>query len=515
MLVFRRQRGLHSPYSVLIHALEFAVASENHFDLVIIGGGPGGYVGAIRAAQLGLKTAVVERNKLGGVCLNWGCIPSKALLHNAELWSEAVTHGSEWGINFKDATLDWSTVIERSRGVTTKLNKGVGFLMKKNGVTHIEGHARITSGRSGGSPCSIDILKADGDYYHGSGEGVTDQITADRIMIATGAAPRELPFAPFDHERILSSQDAMVLPERPERLIIVGSGAIGMEFAYFYNAMGTSVTVIEMLDRILPVEDEEVSKEALKLFKKQGIDFKPGHVTTGIERTGDGVSVTIAAANDETKTETLHGDAVLVAIGVTGRYDGLFGDGVTVDIDRGHIKVASQEVEQPTYETSLSGIYAIGDIIGPPWLAHVASEEAVTCVERIAGHRTLGVDYQSIPGCTYTSPQIASIGMTEAAAREAGHDVQIGKFPLTALGKAIATGAAEGFVKIVASEPYGEILGAHIIGKDASELIHEFCLAIRLEATAEDVISTMHAHPTMAESLHEAALAIESRSLHS
>jgi dihydrolipoamide dehydrogenase len=490
------------------------VASEKHFDLVVIGGGPGGYVGAIRAAQLGMKTAIIERNALGGVCLNWGCIPSKALLHNAELWDEAVTHGQEWGIQFENVSQDWSAVIERSRGVTSKLNKGVGFLMKKNGITHIEGHARITSGRSGEQPCGIDVLKADADYYHGTGDEVLESITADRIMVATGAAPRELPFAPFDHERILSSQDAMVQPTRPERLIVVGSGAIGMEFAYFYNAMGSKVTVIEMLDRILPVEDEEVSKEALKLFKSQGIEFRPGHVTTAIDRSGDGVQVTIAAAGDEAQTEVLEGDAVLVAIGVTGRFDGLFGEGVDVATDRGHISVKYQDVDEPTYETSVPGVYAIGDVIGPPWLAHVASEEAVTCVERMAGHHTLGVDYRAIPGCTYTNPQIASVGMTEAAAREAGHDVKIGKFPLTALGKAIATGSARGFVKIVASEPYGEILGAHIIGKDASELIHEFCLAIRLEATAEDIISTMHAHPTMAEAMHEAALGVDGRAIH-
>ncbi|MBT5584112.1 MAG: dihydrolipoyl dehydrogenase [Phycisphaerae bacterium] len=490
------------------------VASNNHFDLVVIGSGPGGYVGAIRAAQLGMKTAIIERNKLGGVCLNWGCIPSKALLHNAELWNEAVTHGKEWGINFDNASQDWSAIIAKSRGVTAKLNGGVGYLMKKNGITHIEGHARIMAGRVGNEPCKVDVLAADDDYYHGTGTEVTQQITTDRIVIATGAAPRELPFAAFDNERIWSSQDAMVAPSRPDRLIVVGSGAIGMEFASFYNAMGTDVTVIEMLDRILPVEDEDVSKEAIKIFKKQGISFKPGHVTTGIETTDNGVRVSIANASDESKTETLEGDAVLVAIGVSGRYDGLFGDGVTVDIDRGAIKVAYRDIEEPTYETSLAGVYAIGDIIGPPWLAHVASEEAVTCVERIAGHHTLGVDYNSIPGCTYTSPQIGSVGMTEGAAREAGHDVKIGKFPLTALGKAIATGAAEGFVKIVTSEPYGEILGAHIIGKDASELIHEFCLAIRLEATAEDIISTMHAHPTMSEALHEAALGVEGRALH-
>ncbi len=489
------------------------MASDTHFDLIVIGGGPGGYVGAIRAAQLGMKTAIIERNKLGGVCLNWGCIPSKALLHNAELWSEAVTHGQKWGIHFEGVTQDWSAVIARSRGVADKLNKGVGYLMKKNGITHVQGHARITSGRSGASPCSVEVLKADEDYYHGVGSEVQQTITADRVMVCTGAAPCELPFAPFDHTRIISSQDAMVLPERPERLIVVGSGAIGMEFAYFYNAMGSKVTVIEMVDRILPIEDEDVSKEALKLFRKQGIDFKPSHVTKAIECTDDGVKCLVAPAGDENKTETIEGDVVLVAIGVQGRYDGLFADGLNIETDRGYLKVPHKDIESPTYETNISGVYATGDIIGPPSLAHVASEEAMTCVERMAGHHTLGVDYKSIPGCTYTSPQIASVGMTEQAARDAGNELKIGRFPLTSLGKAIATGAAEGFVKIIASEPYGEILGAHIIGKDASELIHEFCLAIRLEATAEDIISTMHAHPTMAEALHEAALDVEGRIL--
>ena len=489
------------------------MASDTHFDLIVIGGGPGGYVGAIRAAQLGMKTAIIERNKLGGVCLNWGCIPSKALLHNAELWSEAVTHGSEWGIEFSGVTQQWDAVISRSRGVADKLNKGVGFLMKKNGITNIQGHARITSGRSGDKPCQVEVLKAEEDYYHGAGTTVEQTLTADRVMVCTGAAPRALPFAPFDHERIISSQDAMVMPERPEKMIVVGSGAIGMEFAYFYNAMGTEVTVIEMVDRILPIEDEEVSKEALKLFRKQGITFKPSYMTQAIDRTDNGVQVSVAPVGKEDAVEQIDGDVVLVAIGVQGRYDGLFAEGLQIEVDRGCLKVPYLDVETPTYETSVPGVYAIGDIIGPPSLAHVASEEAVTCVERMAGHETLGVDYKSIPGCTYTSPQIASVGMTEQAARDAGHEVKIGKFPLTALGKAIATGAAEGFVKIVASEPYGEVLGAHIIGKDASELIHEFCLAIRLEATAEDIISTMHAHPTMAEALHEAALGVEGRIL--
>ncbi|MCH2133953.1 MAG: dihydrolipoyl dehydrogenase [Phycisphaerales bacterium] len=491
------------------------MANEQHFDLVVIGSGPGGYVGAIRAAQLGMKTAIIERNRLGGVCLNWGCIPSKALLHVAEAYSESVSHGGEWGLSFDNATVDWSKVIGASRGAADKLNKGVGFLMKKNTVTTIEGHARITSGRQGDSPCRIDVLKADEDYYHGSGAEVTSTVTADRIMIATGAAPRGLPFAPFDGKTIISSHEAMVLPEQPESLIVVGSGAIGMEFAYFYNAMGTKVTVIEMLDRILPNEDHDVSAAALKAFKKQGIEFHVGAMTTAIDANDAGATVTIADAKDESKTQQLSAAKVLVGIGVQGRYDGLFADDLGVATEKGSIKTDYRDVEEPTYQTSVEGIYAIGDIIGPPWLAHVSSEEAVTCVERMAGHHTLGVDYDAIPGCTYTNPQVACIGLTEQAAKDAGIEYETGKFSFQALGKAVATGATTGFVKIIVSKPYGEILGAHIIGADASELIHEFCLAIRLEATAEDIISTMHAHPTMAESIHEAALDTEDRVINS
>ncbi|MCH2135318.1 MAG: dihydrolipoyl dehydrogenase [Phycisphaerales bacterium] len=491
------------------------MSSDKHFDLMVIGSGPGGYVGAIRAAQMGMKTAIVERNRLGGVCLNWGCIPSKALLHTAELWSESVTYGSKWGIEFDGVKQNWDAVIAHSRGSADRLNKGVGFLMKKNGVKTFEGHARIMSGRKGDTPCAIDILSADDDYYNGGGGDVTDQITATNIVIATGAKPRDLPFARFDHEVIISSQDAMVLPKRPERMVVIGSGAIGMEFAYFYNAMGTKVTVIEMVDRILPVEDQEVSREAKKLFTKQGIEFRTGWATSNVERKGDGAVVTAHQADDESKQESFECDVVLVAVGVAGRCDGLTGPGVELKMKRDLIDVPHADVEEPTYETSVPGVYAIGDIIGPPALAHVAAEEAVTCVERIGGHHTLGVDYKAVPGCTYTNPQVASVGMTEAAAREAGHEVQIGKFNYAALGKAVAVGATEGFVKIVASKPYGEILGAHIIGQDASELIHEFCLAIRLEATAEDIISTMHAHPTLAESIHEAALGVEGRVINS
>ncbi|MAB83023.1 MAG: dihydrolipoyl dehydrogenase [Phycisphaerae bacterium] len=486
------------------------MADTAQYDLVVIGTGPGGYVGAIRAAQLGMKTAVIERNRLGGVCLNWGCIPSKALLHNAELYSEAVNHGDQWGINFKGVSIDWDKIIGRSRGVADKLNKGVGYLMKKNNIDLIEGHAKITSGASGDAPCVIEVSKADDDYYHGTGSEVVATVTAKKIMIATGAAPKELPFAPFNGTTIVGSHDAMTLPKQPKKMVVIGSGAIGMEFAYFYNAMGTDVTVVEMVDRILPVEDQDVSVAALKAFKKQGITFHIGSKTTAVEPRDGGATVTIVDAGDDAKAQQLDADVVLVGIGVGGRFDGLFDDGLGLEIDRGHIKV-DYHCESPTYETNVPGVYAIGDVIGPPWLAHVSSEEAVTCVERMAGEHTLGVDYDAIPGCTYTSPQIASIGMTEAKAKEAGIDYDTGTFPMSALGKAIAVGQTEGFVKIITAKPYGEILGAHIIGKDASELIHEFSLAIRLEATAEDIISTMHAHPTMAESIHESALGTENR----
>ncbi len=489
------------------------MSESKHYDLVVIGTGPGGYVGAIRAAQLGMKTAVIERNRLGGVCLNWGCIPSKALLHNAELWDEAVNHGDEWGITFDKVSLDFEKVIARSRGVADKLNGGVGYLMKKNKIDHIQGHAKITRGAVDGQPCSIEVTKADDDYYHGTGGEVVETVTANRIMIATGAAPKELPFAPFNGTTIVGSHDAMVLPKQPKKMVVIGSGAIGMEFAYFYNAIGTEVTVVEMVDRILPVEDEDVSKAALKAFKKQGISFHIGSMTTGIDTTETGAVVTIQDAKDESKTQQIEADVVLVGIGVGGRTDGLFDESLGLAMDRGHVKTDFRDVPEPTYATNVPGIYAIGDVIGPPWLAHVSSEEAVTCVERMAGHHTLGVDYDSIPGCTYTNPQVAAIGMTERAAKEAGIEYDVGTFPLSALGKAIAVGQTEGFVKVIASKPYGEILGAHIIGKDASELIHEFCLAIRLEATVEDIISTMHAHPTMAESIHEAALGAEGRTI--
>jgi len=490
------------------------LSTQRHFDLVVIGSGPGGYIGAIRGAQLGLKVACVDRDKLGGVCLNWGCIPSKALLHGAEVYDEAVNHGKEWGIDIEKVSVDWGAFIGRSRKITEQLNDGVGYLFKKNNIEHIQGHARIVSGNNGVTPCEIEVKKPSGDYYDGEGGEVVETISADWVLIATGAKPHQLPFAPCDGSTIIESSEAMVLESRPESLIIIGSGAIGMEFAYVYNTFGTKVTIIEMLDRILPIEDEEISKLAGRAFKKQGMTIHTSATVKGIEKNNDGATVTFSPVDDDSKIETVIGEKVLVAIGVGPRCDGLFSEELGIELDRGFIKTDAKDAEEPTYRTSVPGVYAIGDIIGPPMLAHVASEEAVACVERMVGHHTFGVDYNAIPACTYTNPQIASIGMTEQQAKDKGIDYVKGTYSLKSLGKAIAVGATEGMVKLLASKPYGEILGAHIIGQDASELIAEIGLAIRLEATMEDIISTMHAHPTMSEAIHEAALGTEDRMIH-
>lgn len=496
------------------------MADTKHYDLVVIGSGPGGYIGAIRAAQLGMKVACIERDKLGGVCLNWGCIPTKALLHNAELYREAITHGKDWGIDVDPAKVkvDWPKVIGRSRDITGKLNNGVAFLFKKNKIDHIQGHGRIVSGKSAHGPCKVEVSEPTGDYYHGNGTPgkVKQTVTADRVLIATGAAPRELPFAKIDGKQIISSYQAMNLPTRPASMVVVGSGAIGMEFAYFYNCFGTKVTVVEMVDRILPVEDDDISKAAQRIFSKQGMEFHVGHTLKAVDKKKDKVTVTIVDVKDEKKSQTIDCEVLLLAIGIGARMDGLIDEKIGLKLEKGFIKTDYRDagVKEPTYKTSVPGVYAIGDIIGPPWLAHKAMEEAVTCVERMAGHHTIGIDYNAIPGATYCNPQIASIGMIERDVKAKGIKYKVGKFALQAHGKAIAVGATEGMVKMITSEPYGEILGCHIIGEDASELIAEMGLAMRLEATAEDIISTVHAHPTMAESIHEAALATEGRTLH-
>ena len=488
------------------------MADSQAFDLVVIGGGPAGYVAAIRAKQLGLSVACVERDKLGGVCLNWGCIPTKALLAGAEFYHRLTHDADAWGVEADNIRHNWEKVIGRSRGVAGNLNKGIHGLFKKNKITHFEGsHAKISK------PGEVEVYELkDGDPSKPGKK--TDTLKAKYILIATGAQPRPLPGADFDGDKIITSKEAMTLGEQPKSLAIVGAGAIGMEFAYFYHAFGTKVTVIEMMDRLLPIEDNDVSDAIGKAFRKLKVDCLTSTITTNIKKTKAGVEVTYAPLNkdnkpDEAKAKTLKADKVLVAIGVKGRYDGLFDDSLGIETFKDHIKV---DYRKPgaTYETSVKGIYAVGDVIGPPWLAHVASEEAIVCVERIAGHAAPDINYNAIPGCTYCHPQVASLGLTERQAKEDGIDIKVGKFPLMASGKAQALGETQGFVKIIADKKYGEILGCHMIGENVTELIAEIGLGMTLEATVEEVINTMHAHPTLSESVHEAALGVDGRMIH-
>ena len=501
--------------------------SDTHFDLIVVGSGPGGYVGAIRAAQLGMKVACVERDSLGGVCLNWGCIPTKSLLANAELYHKAAHEADAWGLIFEKLGVDWDKTIGRSRSVAEKLNKGVAFLFKKNKITHIKGSARIVSGRVGDTPCTVEIHDAEveagrTDVPTTIAPQPSQTLTATNVLIATGAGAIDLPFARFDGDRIIGAREAMTLPQRPESMVIVGAGAIGMEFAYFYHTFGTKITIVEMLDSILPIEDADVSKALGRIYKKAGMDIRTGSTVTGVEKTDTGVRVTVAPFKDgkadESKAQTIDADKVLLAIGVRGRYDGLFNESLGLETDRHHIKVHYRDADAPDYATSVPGLYAIGDVIGPPWLAHVASEEAVIAVERLAGLDPIPIDYSTIPGCTYCHPQVASVGFTEQAlvnkGMKKGEDYAVGKYNLQAHGKAIAAGANVGFVKIIRGLPRGEILGAHILGDQATEIIGEIGLARRLEATTEEIIVTVHAHPTMHEALREAALAAEGHAIH-
>ncbi|RMH24795.1 MAG: dihydrolipoyl dehydrogenase [Planctomycetota bacterium] len=514
--------------------------ANKHFDVVVIGGGPGGYVGAIRAAQLGYKTAIVERAKLGGVCLNWGCIPSKALIANAALM-EQLAEKQEWGIETGEVKVHWDKVIGRSRDVAAKLNKGVEFLMKKNKIEFFNKHAKITKAAGGKGGVTIERRDCDlNEEFTPSPvkvKSVAETITADKVIIATGAVARDLPFAKFDGDKIWGAREAMNNKERPKKLIIVGAGAIGVEFGYVYKQFGTEVTIIEMLDRLVPVEDEEVGKELTKIYKKHGFDVRTSTGVLDIDNKGKGVKVTVAPMKDgkpdESKKEVIEGDKVLLAIGVQGRFDGLFDDSLKLETVKGHIKTdyVPLNLSEPSdpkpleYKTNLPGVYAIGDVIGPPWLAHVASEEAILCVERFAfkegklKHEPIPLDYTVIPGCTYCHPEVGSVGYTEQALKaqglKKGEDYEVGKFSLQALGKAIATRHTDGFVKIIRGLPRGEILGAHIIGDQATELIAELSVARRLEATTEELIATVHAHPTMHEAVHEAVLASEGRVINS
>ena len=502
-----------------------------HYDLIVIGGGPGGYVGAIRAAQLGLNVACVERSKLGGVCLNWGCIPTKALLANAELYEKIAQESDTWGLKFDTVSVDWSKVIGRSRATADKLNKGIAFLFKKNKITHIQGHAKVTAGRMGSSPCAVEIhdCSVTDELTHAPAEikpKAKQTITATNVLISTGSVAKDLPFARFDGDVIMGAREAMNTKLMPKRLVIVGAGAIGMEFAYFYQSFGTEVTVVEMLPRILPVEDDDISKALEKLYKKAGMKLLPSTTTTNIEKTKAGVKVSVAPLKDgkadTSKTQTIEADKVLIAIGVKGRFDGLFDDSLGIEVVKDHIKTdfVPGEMGDPalTYATSVPGIYAVGDVIGPPWLAHVASEEAVVCVERIAGHDPIPIDYGVIPGCTYCHPQVASVGSTERALKEQGFvkdkDYAVGTYQLQSHGKAIAANQNKGLVKLIRGLPRGEILGGHILADQATELIAELTLARRLEATTEEINVTIHAHPTMHEAIHEASLASEGRVIH-
>src|SRR5437762_4362709 len=447
------------------------------YDIVVIGGGPAGYAGAIRAAQLKKRVLCIERDKLGGICLNWGCIPTKALLTNAHLVELIKNHGTQFGYG-GHATWDFAQMIRRSRSVAGQLNKGIEGLFRKYKVNSKLGVAKVVA------PHQVQV---------------DDQVvSAESIMVATGVRPRPLPGAEFDGKTILSYKEAMVLPSQPQSLLSIGAGPIGLEFRYFYNAVGTKVTVVELLDRILPGEDEEVSASLQQSLTKRGLTIFTGSKTAKIEKGDQGVKAEVETSKGKTVVEA---EKMLVAIGVLGNVEGLFADEVQVEIVKNHIKADPKN----GYATSVPGIYAVGDVIGPPWLAHVAHHEAICCIERLCGSSDRTVDYGNIPGCTYTDPGVASVGLTEKAAREAGHEVRIGRFPFLASGRALASDETEGFVKLVFDAKYGELLGAHLLGSQATELIAELVMAKKLEATEEEIVHAMHPHPTYSEAIMEAA----------
>jgi len=460
--------------------------NTSHYDVAIIGGGPGGYVAAIRAAQLGKRTVVIERAALGGICLNWGCIPTKALLKSAEVL-RTTQKAKKFGVNVGEVDVDFPAVIQRSRQVAGALSKGVDFLMKKNEIEVIAGTAKLLGGGK---------IQVDG----------SQEISAEHIIIATGARPRPMPGAPFDGETIISSKEAMSLESIPEKLVIVGAGAIGVEFADFYAAMGSQVTLVEMLPHLLPIEDEEVSIELEKMFKRKKIK---AHTSSKVESIAvkDGLA-TVTVKTEKEDILELEADKVLIAIGVQGNTEDLGLETEGVQLEKGWIKTNQY------MQSSAPGIYAIGDVAGPPWLAHVASHEGITAVEHLAGLNVKPMHYDNVPGCTYCSPQVASIGLTEKAALEAGYEIKIGKFPYRVSGKAMAAGDTDGFTKLIYDAKYGELLGAHIIGAEATELIAEIGMARSLEATHEAVLETIHAHPTLSEMIMEASGLALDRGIH-
>jgi len=456
------------------------------YDLIVIGGGPAGYVGAIRGAQLGKKVAVVEADRAGGTCLNWGCIPTKALLKNAELFQTLTKKASTFGLAFDNLTYDWSKVVGRSRQVSDRLAGGIEFLFKKNKVDYIRGFGSIVDGNH------VEVTAADGSKQ---------VIEGANILVATGCKSRELPPLPFNGKSVISSKEAMVLPQQPREMVIIGAGAIGVEFAYVYNAFGTKVTMIEMQPNLLPVEDTEVGLELQKSFTKQGVRSLTDTKCVAFRDNGNSVSIDVEGPKGN---ETITADVCLVAIGVAPVLPG----GQQMELDRGFIKVGDR------YETSIPNVYACGDISGPPWLAHTASFEAIQLVEGlfVEGHTPRKVG--NFPGCTYCHPQVASVGKTERALKEEGVDYKVGKFPYAAIGKAQASGDTEGFVKLLFGKQHGELLGAHIIGENATELIAEMGLALEMELTTDEIHSTIHAHPTLAEAIHEATLDADGHAIH-
>jgi dihydrolipoamide dehydrogenase len=460
-----------------------------NYDVIVLGSGPGGYVAAIRASQLGLKTAIVEKESLGGVCLNWGCIPTKALLKSAQVF-EYINHAKDYGITVAAGTPDMKAMVQRSRDVAKGMSNGVQFLMKKNKIDVIMGTGKLQPGKK------IEVNAAD---------GTKQVVEAKHIIIATGARSRALPNLPQDGKKIIGYRDAMVLAEQPKSMVVVGSGAIGSEFAYFYNAIGTKVTLVEFLPNVVPVEDEDVSKQLEKSFKKQGIDVMVSSEVTNVDTTGKGCVVTVKSAKGETKIAC---DIVLSAVGITPNIEGIGLEEVGIATDKGKITVNEY------YQTNIPGYCAIGDVTPGQALAHVASAEGITCVEKIAGHHPEPIDYTNIPGCTYCSPEVASVGMTEKQCKEKGLDIKIGKFPFSASGKASAAGAKDGFVKLIFDAKYGELLGAHMIGANVTEMIAE-CVSIRkLETTGHEIIRTVHPHPTMSEAIMEAAAAAYGEVIH-
>lgn len=461
---------------------------DRQFDLVVIGSGPGGYVAAIRGAQLGLKTAVVERDKVGGICLNWGCIPTKALLKSAEMYQH-FKHAEEYGLIHKGVEFDFPKIIKRSRDVALRNSKGVEYLLKKNSVEYISGAGAIAD------KGKVQIIKND---KH------SETIQARHIVVATGARPRSIPGIKIDGRQVIASTEAMLLQSPPSSMVIIGAGAIGVEFAYFYNCFGTKVTIVEMMPDILPVEDKEISKLLEGILKKSGIDI---FTDSKVENVTAGNNARINVQIGETKKE-LTADVVLVAIGVQGNVENIGLEKLGVKIEKGWIAV------DEFGKTNVEGIYAIGDVAGPPWLAHVASREGIVCVENIAGKKPRPIDWDNIPGCTYCQPQVASVGITEEQARITGRELNIGKFPFTASGKARAIGETDGLVKLIFDAKYGELLGAHILGADATELIAELGLAKTLETTPAGIIDTIHAHPTLSEAVMEAAENALGHSIH-